>query len=613
MSSIDTFGRVDNQQSQKKDRDVKDSIRDKSQSAKPEESPAPVAEKSKPIHILRNSLLGVGVIAAGVFLFTQFQAKPENPNLIESSGRIESDDSRVASLVPGRVATVLIHEGDAVRKGQELLVIDDQILAPSIEEAKKGVEIAEQMVAKSKAQVEMLKQQIAQLSAQSDRMRVTGLSKAKAAKSAQLASKTSFAKASGGAIAGSALASENDTAAPAMTSTDKAALNPDQSSAPGESSAKDSALSDAKNAANKDSSESSKVAAAAENVNGSEKAEGNSAALVPLTSSSVLVPSQAEKKAEAHKSAGGKALHVITSPLRIAMKPLQAINPAHIVEKQVEKQIVAAQAGAAKMQANLLGQVADAQAKAAGQAKGLKAQIAEAQSNAIRMQANAAKTQAKMMTGMLTKMQGQMEAKMQAQAEKMQADAAKMQEKMQAEAGAMQANALKGQARSLSLMLSQASGQVLMAEAELTKARGMRDQLLKKQEQFKIVSPIDGVCSLSAVQPGDVVSAGRVLLTVMNPAKTYMRAFVPEGQIARVKIGEEATVKLDTGAGKSMQLKAHVTEIDPVASFTPENVYFKDDRVRQVFGIKLSLDNADGSAKPGMPADAAIVASQDSK
>ena len=594
MSSIDSFTRVDNQQSQKNDRDAKEATREKSQIAKADEASASPAVKSKLKHVLRNSLIGVGVVAASVFLFTQFQSKPENPNLVESSGRIESDDSRVASLVAGRVSSVLVHEGDKVHKGQELVAIDDQLLAPSIEESKEGVEIAEQMVAKSKAQVEMLKQQIALLSAQGEKMRLASSAKGAGTKSKNIASKS----AGSGSSAGTLSKTGDDAALAALPSADNGAPNTDANASLSETNNNESPRSDMKVAESK---------AATDPVN------SEAASLVPLTSSSVVVPPQAEKKSETHKSAGGKALHLITSPLRIAMKPLEAINPAHIVEKQVEKQIVAFQAGAAKMQANLLGQVADAQAKAAGQAKGLKAQLAEAQASAMKMQVNGAKTQAKMMTGMLTKMQGQMEAKMQAQAEKMQANAAKMQEKMQAAAGEMQANALKGQARSLTLMLSQASGQVLMAEAELTKARGMRGQLLKKQEQFKIVSPIDGVCSLAAVQPGDVVGAGRVLLTVMNPEKTYMRAFIPEGQIAKVKIGEEATVKLDTGAAKSMQVKARVTEIDPVASFTPENVYFKNDRVRQVFGIKLSLDYADGSAKPGMPADAAIVANEDNE
>jgi HlyD family secretion protein len=49
-----------------------------------------------------------------------------------------------------------------------------------------------------------------------------------------------------------------------------------------------------------------------------------------------------------------------------------------------------------------------------------------------------------------------------------------------------------------------------------------------------------------------------------------------------------------------------VSAIDAEASFTPENIYFQNDRVKQVFGIKILLDHPQGFAKPGMPADAEI-------
>ena len=54
-------------------------------------------------------------------------------------------------------------------------------------------------------------------------------------------------------------------------------------------------------------------------------------------------------------------------------------------------------------------------------------------------------------------------------------------------------------------------------------------------------------------------------------------------------------------------VEATVERIDPQATFTPENTYFREDRVKQVVGVKLRLKNAVGYAKPGMPADAEIL------
>ncbi len=51
---------------------------------------------------------------------------------------------------------------------------------------------------------------------------------------------------------------------------------------------------------------------------------------------------------------------------------------------------------------------------------------------------------------------------------------------------------------------------------------------------------------------------------------------------------------------------ARVVATDSQASFTPENVYFKDDRMRQAFGVKLAIEHPDGSAKAGMPAEGEI-------
>ena len=61
----------------------------------------------------------------------------------------------------------------------------------------------------------------------------------------------------------------------------------------------------------------------------------------------------------------------------------------------------------------------------------------------------------------------------------------------------------------------------------------------------------------------------------------------------------------------SEPIAAYVLRIDPQATFTPENTYFRDDRVKQVVGVKLQLKGGIGFAKPGMPADGEILVSGD--
>ena len=85
----------------------------------------------------------------------------------------------------------------------------------------------------------------------------------------------------------------------------------------------------------------------------------------------------------------------------------------------------------------------------------------------------------------------------------------------------------------------------------------------------------------------------------------YLRAFVPEGQIGRVRVGQPARVYLDSAP--TTPIDAFVSRVDPQATFTPENTYFREERVKQVVGVKLQLRGAIGFAKPGMPADGEIL------
>jgi HlyD family secretion protein len=102
-----------------------------------------------------------------------------------------------------------------------------------------------------------------------------------------------------------------------------------------------------------------------------------------------------------------------------------------------------------------------------------------------------------------------------------------------------------------------------------------------------------------------VVAAGQNILTMVDLHKLYLRGFVPEGDVGSVKVGQQAQVYLDTSPKEA--IAAEVIRIDPQVMFTPENTYFKSDRVKQVMGVKLGLKGAYGYAKPGMPADGEIL------
>jgi len=151
----------------------------------------------------------------------------------------------------------------------------------------------------------------------------------------------------------------------------------------------------------------------------------------------------------------------------------------------------------------------------------------------------------------------------------------------------------------------QAEADVVAAEAEVQKARARLAEAEADRNDLQIVAPFDGTVATRTAEPGEVISAGTPVVTLVDLSTVYLRGFIPEGEIGRVRTGQTGRVYLDSAPEQAIE--ATVIRIDPEASFTPENTYFRDDRVKQVVGIKLQLKGATGFAKPGMPADGEVV------
>jgi HlyD family secretion protein len=152
--------------------------------------------------------------------------------------------------------------------------------------------------------------------------------------------------------------------------------------------------------------------------------------------------------------------------------------------------------------------------------------------------------------------------------------------------------------------IGQAQSDIAAAEAEREHAQAQLSEAQANRQDLQIVAPMDGTVATRSAEPGEVVAPGTPVLTLVNLSTVYLRGFVPEGDIGRVKTGQRAEVFLDSAPGQAIE--AVVSRIDPEASFTPENTYFRDDRVKQVVGVKLVLRGAVGYAKPGMPADGKV-------
>lgn len=153
--------------------------------------------------------------------------------------------------------------------------------------------------------------------------------------------------------------------------------------------------------------------------------------------------------------------------------------------------------------------------------------------------------------------------------------------------------------------IAQQQKEVASANAKIEQARAQLSEAQANRKDLNITAPFNGTVATRAAEPGEVVAAGTAIVTLLDLSKVYLRGFVPEGEIGKVKLDQPARVYLDSNPNQP--LEASVSRIDPEATFTPENTYFRDERVKQVVGVKLQLKSGIGFAKPGMPADGEIL------
>ncbi|HXV80409.1 MAG TPA: efflux RND transporter periplasmic adaptor subunit [Candidatus Binatia bacterium] len=129
-------------------------------------------------------------------------------------------------------------------------------------------------------------------------------------------------------------------------------------------------------------------------------------------------------------------------------------------------------------------------------------------------------------------------------------------------------------------------------------------QALADVKDTRVVAPFNGTVLQKLVQEGQVVAPGSPLVTFVDMSKLYVKVYIPEMEIAKVRLGDPARVYVDAFPKKYFE--AAVSEVSQQAEFTPRDVHMKDERVKLVFAVKLTLENPQGFLKPGMPADAKI-------
>jgi HlyD family secretion protein len=117
-------------------------------------------------------------------------------------------------------------------------------------------------------------------------------------------------------------------------------------------------------------------------------------------------------------------------------------------------------------------------------------------------------------------------------------------------------------------------------------------------------APFSGVVLVRQAELGEVVSPGTPIVTLADLDHLWLRVYLPETELGKVRLGQEVDVRTDTYPDKIYH--GHVSAIASNAEFTPKSVQTEQERVTLVYRIKVDVENPNYELKPGMPADAYI-------
>jgi HlyD family secretion protein len=141
--------------------------------------------------------------------------------------------------------------------------------------------------------------------------------------------------------------------------------------------------------------------------------------------------------------------------------------------------------------------------------------------------------------------------------------------------------------------------------AEIERTRAQAGMTQTQIGDTTIVAPIDGVVLVKSAEAGEVVAAGTTIVSLGDLAHPWLRAYINETDLGRVKLGGKVRLSTDSFPGKTYD--GHISFISSEAEFTPKQIQTKEERVKLVYRIKIDVENPHQELKNNMPVDAEIL------
>jgi HlyD family secretion protein len=141
---------------------------------------------------------------------------------------------------------------------------------------------------------------------------------------------------------------------------------------------------------------------------------------------------------------------------------------------------------------------------------------------------------------------------------------------------------------------------ITSGKGRLTQALAHVAELDASLREAHLLSPADATVETVSVRPGDLIPPNQIVITLLEPSQLWVKVYVPETDLSRLRIGQSANVTVDSLNGR--HFTGRIQEIASEAEFLPRNVQTRDDREHEVFGVKVHIDNPGNVLKSGMSA-----------
>ncbi len=148
--------------------------------------------------------------------------------------------------------------------------------------------------------------------------------------------------------------------------------------------------------------------------------------------------------------------------------------------------------------------------------------------------------------------------------------------------------------------------QVTQARARVEQARAAVTLATTLLDNTRLVAPLTGTVLSHNIEPGEFVSPGTPVVTVADTTHVWVRAYLDQPDLGRVRHGQKVVVRTDSFPGRDFE--GTVGFIASEAEFTPKTVQTPKERVKLVFRLKIDIANPKDELKPGMPADVILPA-----